>query len=205
MSTGFTSIFSFPQGSCSFFPTVLVPELHTPVCEKLCSRKLQLLSWLLTLEPPESSFPPWCQSCACVLALWIAAVCNSTTYTNLSQRAGLGLSATCGLYFLCFFWGSVVLLIQQCNACQKSGVLSESLCLRPRPWEEWDFQKSEQHGLKVIWMHGCGGCINWAWEWEYPGEKQSCFITALTRSYTFWNTTYLILLELSLFFPFFLC
>lgn len=197
MWTGFTSIFSFPQGSCSFLCVVLVPELHTPVCEKLCSRKLQLPSWQLTPEPPESSSPPQCQCCACVLALCTAAVCNSATYTNLSQRAGLGLSATCGLYFLCFFWGSVVLLIQQCNACQKSGVLSGSLCLRPRPWEQWDFQKSEQHGLKVIWMHESGGCINWAWEWEYPGEKQSCFIRALTRRYTFWNTTYLILLELS--------
>lgn len=125
MWTGFTSIFSFPQGSCSFLPVVLVPELHTPVCEKLCWRKLQLLSWQLTLEPPESSSPPQCQSCGCVLPLWRAAVYKSTAYTNLPLRAGLGLSATCGLDFLCFFWGSVVLLIKQCNACQKSGVLSD--------------------------------------------------------------------------------
>lgn len=78
-------------------PIVLVLELHTPVCEKPCLRKLQLLSSQLSLEPPESNSPPQCQSCACVLAVGVAAVCNSTTYTDLPQRAGLGLSATYGL------------------------------------------------------------------------------------------------------------
>lgn len=182
MWTGFTSIFSFPQGSFSFPLVVLVLELYTPVCERPCSRKLQLLSWQLSLEPPESSSPPQCQSCACVLALGVAAVCNSTTYTDLPQRAGLGLSATFGLdSSYAFFGGSVLLLIKQCNACQKSGVLSD-LCLRTRAWGQWDFQKPEQHGLEVVWMQGSRGCKNWAWEWEYPWEKQSCFITALTRS-----------------------
>lgn len=128
MWTDFTTIFSFPQGSCSFLPVVLVPELHTPVCEKVYSRKLELLSWQLTLEPPESSFPPQCQSCACVPALWIAAVCNSTTYTNLSQRAGLGLSATCGLTSyasfggVLYYWFSSVMLVRNLEYCQDLSV-----------------------------------------------------------------------------------
>lgn len=191
MWTGFTSIF-FLSTRLLLLPLCCVSArvAHTCLWEALLK---EIAAAFLTAHPGTS----WKQFPTPVPALCTAAVCNSTTYTNLSQRAGLGFSATCGLYFLCFFWGSVVLLIQQCNACQKSGVLSGSLCLRPRPWEQWDFQKSEQHGLKVIWMHESGGCINWAWEWEYPGEKQSCFITALTRRYTFWNTTYLILLELS--------
>ena len=57
------------------------------------------------------------------------------------------------------FQGRVVLLIKQCNACQKFGVLSD-LSLRPRAWKQWGCQKSEQHGLEVIWMHGSRGCKN---------------------------------------------
>lgn len=127
MWTGFTSIFSFPQGSCSFPPIVLLLELHTPVCEKPCLRKLQLLSWQLSLEPPESNFPPQCQSCACVLALGVAPVCNSTTYTDLPQRAGLGLSATYGLDSsyasfggALYYWLSSVMLVRNLECCQTS-------------------------------------------------------------------------------------
>lgn len=179
MWTGLTSIFSFPQGSCSFLPVVLVPELHTPVCEKLCWRKLQLLSWQLTLEPPESSSPPQCQSC--ILALWIAAVCNSTAYTNLPQRAGLGwafLPLVALTSYASFGW----VLYCWLSSLSEIGSVVRPLCVRPRAWEQWDFQKSEQHDLKVIWMHGSRGCKNWDWKYKYPGEKKFCFITALTRS-----------------------
>lgn len=125
MWTGFTSIFSFPQGSCSFLPIVLVPELHTPVCEKLCSRKLQLLSWQLTWEPPESSFPPQCQSCACVLALWIAAVCNRTTFI-LTFPKGLGWAFLPLVAFtsyasfggVLYYWFSSVMLVRSLEYCQ---------------------------------------------------------------------------------------
>lgn len=132
MWTGFTNIFSFPQGSCSFLPAILVPELHTPVCEKLCSRKLQLLSWQLSQEPPESSSPAQCQSCACVLALWVPAVCNSTTYTNLPKGLGwafLPLMAVTRPMLLLgevlYYWFSSVTLVRNLKCCQKSGVLSD--------------------------------------------------------------------------------
>lgn len=96
--------FSFPEKSCSFFTVVLVLELDTPVGGKTCSRRLQLPSSQLSLEPPESSSPIQSLSCAHVLAFQTAEVFNSNTYARLPQKAGLGLSYHLELWlFLHFF------------------------------------------------------------------------------------------------------
>lgn len=118
--------FSFPEKSCSFFTVVLVLELDTPVGGKTCSRRLQLPSSQLSLEPPESSSPIQSLSCAHVLAFQIAAVFNSNTYARLPQKAGpfLPLRALTLPTFLfmgvLYYWLSSVTPVKNLECCQTS-------------------------------------------------------------------------------------
>lgn len=154
----FYKLFPFPQRSCSFLTVVLVLGLQTPVggkpCSSDCSCFLDSSAWSFLKAVPHPS--P-----RAVLVFWLFRQLQySAAALMLACPKGLG-QAFLPAYSLdpsyASFQGSVVLLIKQCNACQKPGALS-GLSLRPGAWKEWDCQKSEQHGLDVIWMCGSGGC-----------------------------------------------